>query len=238
MIFFLSFNCNTLKLTAFLTAFAGVIFLNLSKVHLVPLAVMALLFVFYAYFAFSIPMLNKMLALGAVVLIGLSFALGPLTRFFPKTFGFYLAWRKAIGLWGFAFAIVHALISLHVYYKWDFLAMLAFPSVKQFALLTGAAAIALFAVMARVSNKDWVARLGYEKWKGVLRIGYFALLLAIVHFYLIEIKDGVFTVRPAGWVVLLFAVAVIALRFAVLFKGMPEKQSFEEHVTPPQGLSK
>jgi len=215
-----------------------VVFLNLSKVHLVPLAVMALLFVFYAYFAFSIPMLNKMLALGAVVLIGFSFALGPLTRFFPKTFGFYLAWRKAIGLWGFAFAVAHALISLHVYYKWDFLAMLAFPSLKQFALLTGAIAIALFAVMAFVSNKAWVVKLGYEKWRSVLRVGYFALLLAIVHFYLIEIKDGVFTVRPAGWLVLLFAIAVILLRFAVLFKGMPEKQSFEAHVTPPQELSR
>ncbi len=208
-------------------------FWELNKSHLVPALVLLLLFVFYAYLSFSVSMLNKMLALGAVVLIGLSFLLGPLTRFFPKTFGFYLPWRKNIGLWGFVFAVAHTAISLHVYYKWDFMAILGFDSFKLFALLTGAVALFVFGVMTAISSKEWVDKLGYEKWRSVLRTGYFALLLVIVHFVLIETKQGVFNVRPAGWAILVFAVLVLLARFAVIFVGMPEKQSFEEHILPP-----
>src|SRR3989344_3307824 len=60
---------------------------------------------------------NKAIALAATILIGLSFLLGPLARFFPQTFVKHLSLRKQLGLFGFGMASLHAIMSLILFDK-------------------------------------------------------------------------------------------------------------------------
>src|SRR3989338_5703336 len=55
---------------------------------------------------------NKAIALAATLLIGLSYLLGPLAHFSPRKFVPRLPLRKPLGLYGFALASVHVLLSL------------------------------------------------------------------------------------------------------------------------------
>ena len=58
---------------------------------------------------------NKGIALSAVLLIALSYVIGPLTRFSPKTFSPWLTTRKYFGLLGFGLAAIHGIISLLIF---------------------------------------------------------------------------------------------------------------------------
>ena len=67
----------------------------------------------------SIPLYisNKAIALSTVILIGLSFLLGPLARFWPKQFVPHLYLRKSLGLTGFTLAALHAIVSLLLFLR-------------------------------------------------------------------------------------------------------------------------
>ncbi|MBI3587936.1 ferric reductase-like transmembrane domain-containing protein [Candidatus Micrarchaeota archaeon] len=202
-----------------------------SRARMAALAIFLLLWVSYAYFEVSFSMANKMSALLAVVFIGISLALGPLTRFFPNAFGKWIPHRKFFGILGLALALVHEFLSTMLFP----LAGLADPSnPKAAAFYAGLLALLVFLVMGFSSGEEYARKWGYEKWKLVQKLGYLALLLVIVHFVVMELKAGVFKVRPAGQAVLAFAILVILLRLAAWAAGSPEKRGFREHVAAVQ----
>ena len=59
--------------------------------------------------------LNKGLSLAAILLISLSLSVGPLSRQFPDKFNNLLLGKRLFGLWGFVFAFLHSLVSIHIY---------------------------------------------------------------------------------------------------------------------------
>jgi DMSO/TMAO reductase YedYZ heme-binding membrane subunit len=93
------------------------------------------------------------------------------------------------------------------------------------AFLGGAIALLILMVMVVTSFKEVMKKLGGKKWKAIQTTGYVALLLIIVHFFLVESKAGVgFDVKPLSFLV--FAIAVIALlvRIITIFFKVPHNK--------------
>ncbi len=149
---------------------------------------------------------NRVFAFGAVFLLGLTFLLGSLYYFRPKLFAMELAHRKALGLWGFAFAAAHVAISIFI--AWDEIIA------HRLSILFGIIAFLIFSVMAATSTAGWIKKLGYERWKDIQRMGYFAFFLVLLHVGILEI--GEITEHPLIPIAFIFMLLVLLARILVL----------------------
>lgn len=129
--------------------------------------------------------LNKASADVATLLIAFSMILSSLCYFW-NTFDSLIIYRKYLGMVGFAFAVVHTVIShdaikaLLVPEKW--LNGAVWP------VLNATIAMAIFAIMALISNQFMAKRLGGKWWRYLLRAGYLALIA--VWFHVVLLKSG------------------------------------------------
>lgn len=128
---------------------------------------------------------NKAIAMSATIIIGLSYVLGPLARFFPKTFVPHLPLRKDLGITGFAVAAVHAVISLllfgKAYYPRFFLNDGKLTMAGEFSMLFGILAFMVFASICVTSLPDMEKRLHPAQWKLAQRMGYIAYVFVLLH---------------------------------------------------------
>jgi sulfoxide reductase heme-binding subunit YedZ len=163
--------------------------------------------------------LNKSTAIGSVVLVALSFLLGPLARLGPW-FVARLPYRKPLGLWGFAFAALHIALSLSLPQYMTYFDLNA-P-----AYVFGAVAFAMFAFIAGTGTDAGFRALGFERWQSIQRTGYLALLLAVVHFYLIEAREfaslSLAAAPPGAAIALLFGLLALLARLITLL--LPRKK--------------
>lgn len=219
--------------------------MRIGRIHLVPFLFLLFLWVFYGYGETTYLMLNKMLALDGLVLIGASLLLGPLARLFPKRLSRFLRHRKALGLWGFAFIVPHVLLSLQLFYSFDFGLLLGAPEgvgiingavalLMQFWLLLNAGIFRpslmagiisfFFLLIISLTSNAWSERkIGYKKWKALQRASYAAVALALAHMLLMEqTPAGLLLIRPVGIAIFLFALLVLFARAYVLLLGVPE----------------
>ncbi len=179
----------------------------------------------------SLKELNKVAALAAIGLIAITFILGPLSKIFPKIFSQFLFTRKFIGLSGFVFAFLHALYSVIVIYELDLNKML-FANPKIVGFISAVISLFIFFLMSITSTEKAVKVMGYKNWKTLQTTGYIALFLAILHFIILEIKPGKgFDVRPFGVLFLFIALVALILKILTLFIKVPERKSFQEHVS-------
>ena len=203
----------------------------MNKVWAVPILVVLILWAFYGSFEVSVSMANKIAALTALFLISLSLIIGPLSRFWPKIFAPYKQHRKFLGLAGFAFAIVHVSLSLnYVWTKNILAAALSLSTFKSYGWYAGIAGFLVFLVVSLTSTKGAMLKFGYDKWKAIQMLSYIALVLVIMHFYIMEIKpDGVFRVKPLGMAIFWFAIGALGARVLVLLYNLPHRKKYEEH---------
>lgn len=128
---------------------------------------------------------NKALALAATLTIGLSFLLGPLARFFPRAFVSRLHLRKSLGLYGFALASVHAVLSLVLLtparYPKFFDASGAVNLIGEGVFLSGALTFLIFTLVALASVPRIAARMDGKRWKSIQRLGYLAYFFVLLH---------------------------------------------------------
>lgn len=128
---------------------------------------------------------NKSVALGSVVLIGISLALGPMAKLFPSSVSPHLPLRKSLGLIGFGAAAVHALMSLVLlsptYYAKFYAESGALTLAGQSSLLFGILALVVFTLVALSSLPLMYERLGEARWRSMQRLGYGALALTLLH---------------------------------------------------------
>ncbi len=180
-------------------------------------------------FFHSLRELNKILALGAIGLVSITFLLGPLSKLWPKRFTRFLSWRKFIGISGFAAALLHGIYSIIAIYDLS-LDKMIFSNPNAFGFVTAVIALAIFFVMTLTSTKKAMQQMGYEKWKKLQTTGYIALVLAILHFIILETKpDKGFDVRPYGILFLFLALLALTLRMGLLLVKTKPRTGFEEH---------
>lgn len=164
---------------------------------------------------------NKAISLSAVMFIALSYALGSLARFWPKTFVPALNMRKFFGLLGFGLAALHGLISLLIftpaYYPKFFLETGKLNLVGELSMLFGVLAFFVFALVAISSIPAVAKSMEPERWLAMQRIGYFGLVLVFFHVFSMGLEGWL---KPSGWPggllpISLVAASVIALALLV-----------------------
>jgi methionine sulfoxide reductase heme-binding subunit len=123
-----------------------------------------------------------------------------------------IALRRVLGLFAFAYAVLHfgVWIVLDFFFDW---AQMAADIAKRPYITVGVTALALLTPLAVTSTAGMIKRLGARRWRRLHRLVYLAAILGVVH-YLWLAKVGVKTpwVYASVLVVLLGIRMVDALR--------------------------
>lgn len=160
---------------------------------------------------------NKAISLSAIVFIALSYMLGPLARFWPRTFVAGLDLRKFFGLLGFGLAAFHGIISLLIftpaYYPKFFLSSGKLNLVGELSMLFGVLAFFVFAIVAFTSILAVTKLIDPQRWLAVQRLGYFGLILVLFHVLTMGFEGWL---KPAGWPGGLLPISLVATIVIVL----------------------
>lgn len=160
----------------------------------------------------------------ALIFLVLSLACTPLARL--------LGWkatlqvRKALGLWGFAFACFHSIFFLegtHLFNGWNpgpelwqalqsMIGIVRYGSKIPYAE-AGVYALSLLFLLAITSNRLAMQRLG-KNWKRLHRLVYLAVPVAIYHYWWRTVAPYPVPPPPDSWQVFLFAL-IVGLLLAV-----------------------
>lgn len=142
----------------------------------------------------------------ALALLVMSLACTPL-RLFGATWAAQL--RKALGLLGFLYAVLH----LGVYVVLDqglTLSAIAADVLKRPFITVGMLALVLLIPLAVTSTKGMVKRLGGARWRSLHRLVYLIVPLGVVHFVLRVKKDLTEPLIFGAIVAVLLAVRVLS----------------------------
>lgn len=127
---------------------------------------------------------NKAVALAATILIGLSFLLGPLARFWPQIVP-HLYLRKHLGVIGFGMAALHAIMSLVLLnpanYSRFYVESGKFNLIGESSMLFGILAFLIFAAISISSLPPVENHMHPDQWKLVQRFGYIAYVFVLLH---------------------------------------------------------
>lgn len=184
---------------------------------------------------FSVRWFSQTLIGTSGMLFCLSLGLSSLNFYFPLHFGSKVIYRRYLGLMGFYVSLVDLglLLTLeHQYYVFGFAENLFTPD-----LLLGGTAMAIFTLMALISNDEAIAVLGPKHWRNLLRLGYLALLLLVARAFVIEGTGwNLWLLDPQGLppvrlVISLIALTVLFARLSLVFHRLWYGQA-ESGLTP------
>ena len=133
--------------------------------------------------------LNETIAQGAVFGLCAALSLGPLSRLCPGMFGSVLGLRRTFGVNGAIFAVVHifvALVLLWGTFGWKYI------SEHILMVCLGACTALILFMLAVLSFKSMLERVGAERWLRIQKLGYLAVVLACAHFMVLG--------KITGWV--------------------------------------
>ena len=97
-------------------------------------------------------------------------------------------YRRMLGLWGFAYGVLHLLgyVVLDQFFDWD---AIGHEILKHKFITVGMAAFALLLPLAATSTQGMIKRLGGATWRKLHRLVYLAVPLAALH-YMWMVKAG------------------------------------------------
>lgn len=160
---------------------------------------------------------NKAIALSATILIGFSFLLGPLARFWPNQFVAHLPLRKHLGVFGFGLAALHAVASLILltpaYYPRFFAEGGRLNFIGETSMLFGVLAFLIFASITITSLPPVEKQMDQIQWKSIQRLGYLAYVFVLAHVVIMGFR-GWF--RPDSWQYGLASISLIAAMVIIL----------------------
>src|SRR3989344_5026046 len=182
--------------------------------------------------------INKFIASTGILLIGISFSLGPFFHYF-NIFDSKLIYRKYLGVLGALYGFLHPLITVlflseRFFGKWKLN--------NWFAFVAAVIATFLLIMMVLVSNKFAIQKLGHEVWKFILRLGYLAYFLLLLHIILLKyprwimwIKDFPQTILPSfSLISAIFILLILLLRLKALFDSEYSEHEVGKKQTPSE----
>lgn len=188
----------------------------------VPIGLFLAFYIFYNNGVVSPSEAVKTTGLWAISLLALTLLVGPASKIFPFLDTFK-ANRKVWGVLSFWIALLHFLLVAHFFWKWNLGRLIDFDNPRYNGILTGLLSLVILGLVTWTSNKKMIAKMDPSLWKIIQTTSYLALVLAVLHFYYMEQKDGVLVIkRLLGQVTFWFSAGVIALRLLVLF--LPSKK--------------
>lgn len=182
----------------------------------VPAGLFLLYYQFYNFGKITPQEMIKTTGLLAVALLSLTLIIGPVCRFFPSL-DFLKAHRKFWGILSFFVALTHAVLIYIFYVNYNLAKLFNPASPKYFGLLAGLASLLILLAVTLTSNKLALNSLSPKVWKVVQSMAYLALILAVLHFYLVESVNGVLVIkRVVGQITFGFAGLTVLIRLFVL----------------------
>lgn len=118
--------------------------------------------------------------------------------------------RRALGLYGFGYALLHFLVFVGVDYRFAFDLIWDDLATKRY-ILVGLVALLILAPLAITSTRGWMKRLG-RRWKSLHKLTYLAIPLAVVHYIWLVKSDLRDPLLYAGIVTLLLLLRLPTLR--------------------------
>jgi sulfoxide reductase heme-binding subunit YedZ len=128
---------------------------------------------------FTLFFLNKEAANTAVILISVSYLLGPLCILVPKL-ARHLGYRRYFGVFGYTALVLHVLFS---YIQRSGRFPFAWYLDHRIGVTAAVAAFYIFSILAFVSHNTLIKEVGSKRWKFIQRMGYIALILGLFHIY-------------------------------------------------------
>jgi sulfoxide reductase heme-binding subunit YedZ len=146
----------------------------------------------------------------ALILLMLTLAATPINTLLG--FKQALRVRRALGLYTFAYAVLHlfVFVGLDYAFAWGLIIEDIFGQLRT---VVGAVAWLSLLPLAVTSTNGWMKRLG-KRWKRLHRLVYLTGVLAVVHF-LWSVKDGREPYIYGGVLLFLFVMRIPALRKAI-----------------------
>lgn len=148
----------------------------------------------------------------ALIFLLLSLSVTPLKLLTQQAW--LIAVRRLLGLWMFAYAVLHVTSYLWLDYQFDWLDIVK-DIVKHPYVLVGAAALLLTLPLAATSNQRAIRALK-QRWKRLHKIVYVIGILALLHFWWLVKKD---VTEPVIYSV------VFAMLLALRWLPLPKKSS-------------
>ncbi|MDO8619283.1 MAG: ferric reductase-like transmembrane domain-containing protein [Candidatus Daviesbacteria bacterium] len=183
----------------------------------VPLGLFLVYFQLYNFGKITPSEMVKTTGLMAIFLLSLTLVIGPLCRFFPFL-NDLKAHRKVWGILSFLFAFIHMSLIFIFFYKFNLLKFVDFSNPRYPGILAGILSLIILFVVTITSTKKALTTLSPQVWKALQTTAYLALTLAVIHFYLIESKDGVLVIQKLlGQITFGFAGFAVFLRLVVSF---------------------
>ena len=183
----------------------------------VPLLLFWLYFQFYNFGQFNPKEMIKTTGLLAIALLSLTLLIGPASRFFP-VLDILKAHRKFWGVLSFFIALTHATLIYIFYVNYNLAKLFDPTSSKYFGLLAGLTSLVILLAVTLTSNKLALNSLSPKVWKFIQSTAYLALILAVLHFYLVESVNGVLVIkRVVGQITFGVAGFVVFQRLIVTF---------------------
>lgn len=178
------------------------------------------LYVFITSGPFTLLSISNVIAATAAIMIGSSFALSGLCYYFTF-FDTYIFYRKYLGLIGFWLALLYSIMLLFVNPERYFYGF--FENIDSLNFILGLSAMAIFTMMALISNKWAMLMLGPQNWRRMLRLGYLAYGMLVIRAF--DLENDMWTqwlqmpdsLPPVRLVISIFAVSVILLRISLIF---------------------
>lgn len=187
-------------------------------IYELPFSLFILFFLFYNFGFASPTEFTKTFGLMAITLLAFTLLINPLANYFP----IFARFRSAGKPWGIACVlcvVIHLALVLVYRYNFDLIKMFD-PSKRIFwGLITGF--ISFFALLYKLFNpvKKSFSNLPNSIWKNLITVTYLALILAFVHFYLVEsTASGVLVIKKLlGQIIFGFSGFVVLLRLVLHF---------------------
>jgi len=132
--------------------------------------------------------------------------------------------RRALGLYGFGYAIVHFFIFIGVDYRFAFDLIWDDLATKRY-ILVGLAALLIFIPLAITSTRAWMKRLG-RRWKQLHKLTYIAVPLAVVHYIWLvkaDLRDPLLYAAIVAVLLLLRLPQVRAQVSKLKYRRVPQK---------------
>lgn len=188
----------------------------------IPLGLFWIYFQFYNFGKITPSEMIKTTGLLAVALLSLTLLIGPACGFL-SALDILKAHRKFWGILSFLIALAHGVLIYIFYFNYNLAKLFDPTSPKYYGLLAGLVSLIILFAVTLTSNKTVLNSISPKTWKFIQSLSYLALILAVMHFYLVESKDGVLVIkRLVGRITFGFAAFVVVFR--LLVQLLPKKR--------------
>ena len=161
----------------------------------------------------------------SLVLVALSMAIGPLARL-AAVFRPAIPWRRELGVYGVLLAIIHTVIILAGWVRWDWMRLFGYefnPQTGVYVMFQHGFGLAnvigilalLYGVVLALASNNWSQRvLSGPVWKHLQQSAYVLWMLIVIHtayFLYLHFQDFHRNLPDPNWAQLPFAILVAAM---------------------------